>query len=105
MDQATPAPVLTAGGLVVPPVTVSLDYINSHDGSSTTLLLAESLLTNPVNTNSSQVFVPRIDSTSSNPSSNSWAKWTTPPQIINSVSTLLNVPTSGSEQFRSSGHG
>ena len=73
MDQATPAPVM--GGLVVPPVTVSLDYINSHDGSSTTLLLAESLLTNPVNTNSSQVFVPRQDLATH---AINTAKWTTP---------------------------
>ena len=93
MDQATPPP----AGRSVPPVTVSLDYINSHDGSSTTLMLAESLLTNPTNTNSSQVFVPRVDrKTAGTPS---FAKWTTPPAIAGGVAatnaySLLTPPTS-----------
>ena len=35
------------GSLIFQPITVSMDYILSHDGSSSTLLLAESVLSNP----------------------------------------------------------
>ncbi|MBU4273287.1 MAG: DUF1559 domain-containing protein [Planctomycetes bacterium] len=36
-----------SGGTVLPPTRVSQDYISSHDGATTTLLLAESVLINP----------------------------------------------------------
>jgi len=82
MDQATPTPVTGASPRAVPPVQVGLDYINQHDGSSTTLLLAESLLANPTAGSGSQVFVPRADA-----SGNSLAKWTTPTALATTTGT------------------
>jgi prepilin-type processing-associated H-X9-DG protein len=78
MDQATPTiPNPPASSSIsVPPVTVSLDYINSHDGTSTTLLLAENLLTNPPAGSGSQIFVPRVSPSGS--TGTPWGKWSTP---------------------------
>jgi prepilin-type processing-associated H-X9-DG protein len=78
MDQATPAPTAAHN---IPPVSVSLDYINSHDGSSTTLLLAESLLDYP--TNPPQPFIPRQEASQASVNT---AKWTTPPTISSNSS-------------------
>jgi prepilin-type processing-associated H-X9-DG protein len=71
------------------PFTVTLDYINSHDGSSTTLLLAESLLDTPANP--PQLFVPRA--AIGDTSYTSLAKWSTPPSIVNANPTWKAVLT------------
>lgn len=71
LNQATPSG--------TSPFVVTLDYINSHDGSSTTLLLAESLLANPPSP--PQVLIPRVDNSSAGSPKPGWAKWTTPPAM------------------------
>ena len=69
-----------------------------HDGSSATLLLGESLLTNP--TSGTQVFIPRVDNTSSGSPKPSWGKWTTPPKMstttpATNAGNVLTYATSG----------
>ena len=77
MDQAMPA---TSASVTGPAVQVSLDYVSSHDGSTTTLLLAESLLDYPTNT-TQQPLVPRQDFNSSNANA---SLWTTPASVTGS---------------------
>jgi len=80
-DQAPP--MQTANfAVAVPSVQVSLDYINSHDGSSTTLLLGESLLDLPASP--PVPVIPRQES-GVTPVVNT-AQWTTPPTICSAKS-------------------
>ena len=83
LDQAPPAPTAT---LTIPPVQVSLDYLNSHDGSSTTLLLAESLLDYPAS--APQPVIARQDSSGSK---NNTAQWTTPATVSGATSPAMQL--------------
>ncbi len=92
LDQATPTTTPAT-----PPFVVTLDYITAHDGSSTTLLLAESLLANPPTGN--QLLIPRVDNSATGTPKPSWAKWTTPPAMatttaLTNATNVLTAATS-----------
>ena len=59
---------------VYSPVRVGLDYIGAHDGASMTLLLAESVLTNPISANNAATLVYPRNDTSTTPVYNPY--WT-----------------------------
>jgi prepilin-type processing-associated H-X9-DG protein len=88
-DQFTPATAAASATPQLPQCRVSLDFISTHDGTSTTLLLAESLLTNPPN--SPKLVYPR---NGTNGTITNMPKWTSNATTV-TTSATYPVPSAG----------